>query len=96
MTSANQQAVSPDRSAAKLAQKARAEVRAMIGAMKPGQMITYHRGFLMDDRESDVVLAATANEYLAATESFRGYLLQRRISEGQYEYIFVRSDGIAS
>lgn len=77
------------------AQRARAEAQAVIAGLKPGEAVTYHRGFLIDDRERDAVLAAVAKEFLNAAESWRGYLLQRRMGDGSYEYIFTRAARLA-
>ncbi len=80
---------------ASVAQRARAETQALIAGLKPGDSVTYHRGFLIDDRERDAALAAVAKEFLNAAESWRGYLLQRRVGDGSYEYIFTRAARLA-
>lgn len=70
-----------------------------------GYSITYYRGFLMKDREPravrledgsvDVIcdrpLNILADEMLRLAEKGECYLFQRRLSEGQYDYIAVRA-----
>lgn len=82
-------------SGASAAQRARAETQALIAGLKPGEAVMYHRGFLIDDRERDAALAAVAKEFLNAAESWRGYLLQRRVGDGSYEYFFTRAARLA-
>ncbi len=68
------------------------EMEQLIKAMRPGQSLIYHTGFLHDDRQYDVAISRRADIAWKAKERGLAFLFQRRALNG-CDYILVRRRG---
>ncbi len=80
-------------------------MRRMVNAMKPGETIVYHRGFLPADRAKDfdddlnaaiMLTFGTPEGFMVTLESTMrgeglGYLTQRKVGPRDYIYRFTRA-----
>jgi hypothetical protein len=67
---------------------------AWLAAAEPGELTTYHIGFLMLDREGNLRVAAKARAAMRASDEGFVMLTQYRVQEGLYVYKATRTGEI--
>lgn len=71
----------------------RRELCALIDGMEPSQVLIYHEGYLLRDREHGPNMLAVnglALEAWAAVEAGKVIAVQRRVGDLHYEYLLVK------
>lgn len=70
--------------------KSAREFDAVAGSMKRGQILIYHTGLLMRDRQANETVNSIASRAWSAMEAGDLTLVQRRASAGVCDYFAVR------
>ena len=62
-----------------------------FASARPGDVMTYCTGFLARDRENGSTLPKLGNHVQWVAAKGYGFLMQRRLAEAHFAYLFVRS-----
>ncbi len=66
------------------------DLEKQVKSARPGKVFCYHTGFLMFDREYDKIVRSIGQRALRLCKDGLGYLVQRKLREGHYEYLLIR------